>query len=233
MDLNAACVSRTLLEMLMQVKRAKMPKEPGMTDAIETEDGLRTIYDAPTDRAKRKCLSALDIHCRTFISLSPFLCIGTSGASGGDVSPRGDAPGFVQVIDDRTLLIPDRPGNNRLDSMSNVLGNPKVGLLFMIPGVDETLRVNGRARIVRDSASLAPMTVNGKMPKSGLLVEIDEAFLHCGKALIRSKLWKDDYRVERSRLPPLGAMVNEQIGKPVSNEEADRYIENAYKTTLY
>jgi uncharacterized protein len=204
-----------------------------MTDMIETMDGLRAVYSEPTERGKQKCLPALDVHCRNFIALSPFICIGTSGSSGADVSPRGDAPGFVQVIDDRTLLIPDRPGNNRLDSMSNVLSNPRVGLLFMIPGIDETLRVNGRARIVRDDASLTLMAVNGKTPKSGLLVEIDEAFLHCGKALIRSRLWKEDYRVERSRLPSLGTMVNEQIGKPISNEEADRYVENAYKTTLY
>ena len=204
-----------------------------MPDAVETEDSLRGIYAAPTERARRKCLSALDSHCRNFIALSPFVCVGTSGQSGADVSPRGDAPGFVQIIDDRTLLIPDRPGNNRLDTMSNILSNSGIGLLFMIPGIDETLRVNGRARIVQDGATLAPLAVNGKTPKSGLLVEIDEVFLHCGKALIRSRLWKEDYRVERSRLPSLGTMVNEQIGKPMSNEEADRYVENAYKTTLY
>lgn len=204
-----------------------------MTDVVETNDGLRAIYSAPTERAQRKCLPALDVHCCNFIALSPLVCIGTSGPAGADISPRGDAPGFVQVVDDRTLLIPDRPGNNRLDTLSNVLTNPRVGLLFMIPGVDETLRVNGRARIVQDGAMLEPMAVNGKPPKSGLLVEIDEAFLHCGKALIRSRLWKDDYKVERSRLPSLGTMVNEQIGKPISNEEADRYIENTYKTTLY
>jgi PPOX class probable FMN-dependent enzyme len=204
-----------------------------MTETVETEEALRAVYDVPTDRARRKCLTALDGYCRTFIELSPFLCIGTSGSSGADVSPRGDAPGFVHIVDDRTLLIPDRPGNNRLDTMANVLANPRVGLLFMVPGIDETLRVNGRARIVRDDAALAPLAVNGKAPKSGLMVEIDEAFLHCGKALMRSRLWKEDYRVERSRLPSLGTMVNEQIGKPIPNEDADRYVENAYKTTLY
>ena len=131
-----------------------------------------------------KQLPALDPWCRKFISLSPFLVLGTVG----DVSPKGDAPGFVQVIDDKTLLLPDRKGNNRLDSLGNLLENPAVGIIFMIPGVNETLRVNGTAEITVDPALLEPLAVRGQVPKTGLLIHIEEANLHCAKALIRSDL---------------------------------------------
>ncbi|HYM29972.1 MAG TPA: pyridoxamine 5'-phosphate oxidase family protein [Candidatus Cybelea sp.] len=212
-------------------------------DPLETLTGtteLRGIYDEPTDRAKRKTLRRLDVHCRRFIALSPFLCLGTSSAAGSDVSPRGDAPGFVQVLDDTTLAIPDRPGNNRLDSLSNVLENPAVGLLFLVPGVDEILRVNGTARVVTDGELLARCEVNGKRPASALVVEVREAFLHCGKAAIRSRLWKDDYKVARGTLPSLGRMVTEQIDGGLSAEEleakvkvADERIDDAYANRLY
>jgi uncharacterized protein len=200
---------------------------------IDDEIGLRTIYPEPTPRARQKCLPALDRHCRNFIALSPFLCLGTASEAGTDVSPRGDAPGFVQVLDDRTLLIPDRPGNNRLDSLGNLVANPRVGLLFMIPGVDETLRVNGIATVTSDEGLLARCAVGGKMPKSGILVEIREAYLHCGKALIRARLWHEDYKVERRRLPTLGQMVSDQVQDGASAAEADARIEYAYKNTLY
>ena len=138
----------------------------------------------------KKCIPSLDRHCREFIERSPFLCIGTSGAGGrADVSPRGDPPGFVQVLDDNTLFIPDRPGNNRLDTMTNIIENPNVGLLFLVPGFDDTLRVNGRATIVRDEALAQAAVVNGKEPKVGIRVEVEEAFLHCAKAFKRSRLW--------------------------------------------
>jgi PPOX class probable FMN-dependent enzyme len=206
--------------------------ETPQSGVAETED-LRAIYPEPTPRARRKCLPALDRHCRNFIALSPFLCLGTASESGADVSPRGDTPGFVQVLDDNTLLIPDRPGNNRLDSLSNVLANGHVGLLFMIPGVDETLRVNGVASITTDEHLLARSAVNGKKPKSALLVDVREAYLHCGKALIRARLWHEDAKVERRRLPTLGQMINEQVQDGTTAADADARIEYAYKNTLY
>ena len=210
-----------------------MDREETPPDTVADETGLRAIYAEPTTRARRKRLPQLDKHCRNFIALSPFLCLGTATETGTDVSPRGDAPGFVQVLDDTTLLIPDRPGNNRLDSLSNLLANPHVGLLFMIPGVDETLRVNGIATIVTDRSLLAQCSVNGKMPKSGLLVEVREVYLHCGKALIRARLWHDDYKIERSRLPTLGQMINDQVQDGASATESDARIDYAYKSTLY
>ena len=206
-----------------------MDEEAIVADAAD----LRRIYPEPTPRVLRKCLPALDVHCRNFIALSPFLCLGTASEAGVDVSPRGDAPGFVQVLDDKTLLIPDRPGNNRLDSLGNVAANPDVGLLFMIPGVDETLRVNGSARIVTDEDLLARCAVAGKRPRSALLVEVREAYLHCGKAMIRSRLWHDDHKVERSRLPSLGRIITEQIQDGSSVAEAEARTEYGYKHNLY
>ncbi len=199
-----------------------------VTDA----EGLRRCYPPPTANVRRKSLAALDPHCRRFIALSPFLCLGSSGPDGADVSPRGDAPGFVQVLDDRTLLIPDRPGNNRLDSLSNLVANPQVGLIFMIPGVNDTLRVNGLARITTDPALLARAAINGKQPASALLVEVREAFLHCAKALMRSRLWQDDYRVDRATLPTLGKMYADQL-KGFTAEQADAAINRDYETRLY
>ena len=203
-------------------------------DTVTAEDTLREIYPAVSKLAEQKALPRLEKHCRNFIAHSPFLCLSTADAAGkADVSPRGDAPGFVQVLDDKTLLIPDRRGNNRLDSMSNIIANPNVGLIFLVPGVGETLRINGKARIVRDEAMLASMAVNGKAPTSAILVEVDEAFLHCAKAIIRSKLWDEDHKLERGSFPSLGRMISEQIetGQPV--EVAEAAIEDAYKNKLY
>src|SRR4029077_8078289 len=158
--------------------------EPSVENRIEDTASLRSCYPEPSELARRKNLARLDKHCRNFIALSPFLCLGTASDAGTDVSPRGDAPGFVRVLDDTTLLIPDRPGNNRLDSLGNLLANPNVGLLFLIPGIEETLRVNGSAEITTDARLLADAEVNGKRPKSALIVHVREAFLHCGKAVI-------------------------------------------------
>src|SRR5262245_14403058 len=169
---------------------------------IEDVTGLRGCYALPSERAARKTLPALVRHMQRFIALSPFLCLGTSSKHGADVTPRGGPPGFVHVLDERTLLIPDWPGNNRIDSLTNILGNPSVGALFLVPGMDETLRVNGLAEISTDPVLLDGWDVNGKHPKSVLRVSVREAFLHCGKALIRSRLWKDDYKIDRSEMPP-------------------------------
>jgi PPOX class probable FMN-dependent enzyme len=177
-------------------------------DCIESEQELRALHAPPSDLVKKKCVDRLDRHCRDFIALSPFLVLGTANAEGkADVSPRGDPPGFVKVLDDRTLLIPDRPGNNLLDSLSNILANPEVGLLFVIPGFDETLRVNGRADVVRDPAFLTPLGVDGKTPKVAIRVAVREAYLHCAKSFRRARMWDPAARVPRSTLPSLGKMV--------------------------
>lgn len=203
-------------------------------ETVEAEDALREMYPPVSKLAVKKALPGLEKHCRNFIAHSPFLCLSTADETGkADVSPRGDAPGFVQVVDDNTLLIPDRRGNNRLDSMSNIIANPNVGLIFLIPGVGETLRINGKARIVRDQAVLDGMAVNGKAPTSAILVEVEEAFLHCAKAIIRSKLWDDDFKLERRQFPTLGQMITDQVETETTAEEADAAIETAYKTNLY
>ena len=194
---------------------------------------LRALVGEVHLLAERKVLDRLDRFCRDFIALSPFLVLASSDSEGrADASPRGDGPGFVQVLDEKTLLIPDRRGNNRVDSFGNVLSSPGVGLVFFVPGINETLRVNGRARMTRDEALLEPMAVQEKTPKLGLLVEVDEAYFHCGKALIRSKLWAQDAQVERGSFPTLGRIVAEQT-RVVDAAEADANLEEAYRTRLY
>jgi len=200
---------------------------------LANSEELRACYAPPIERARLKTLHRLDKHCRRFIALSPFLCLGTSTSEGSDVSPRGDQPGFVHVLDDTTLAIPDWPGNNRLDSFTNILSNPQVGILFLIPGVDETLRVNGTAEIKVDPELLARWEVQCKRPKSVLVVSVREAYLHCGKALIRSRLWKDDFKVERPVLPPYGHMLKDQIEIAETAEEIQTSIAKGYKEKLY
>src|SRR5580704_17776751 len=159
---------------------------------VDDEAGLRGLYQQPMALAVLKQLDRLDAHCRNFLAHSPFAVIGsTRPGRGTDVSPRGDAPGFARVLDDYTIAIPDRPGNNRLDTMSNIVADAEVGLLFFIPGIDETLRINGTARLSYDPQLLAAGAVNGREPRMIVLVSVREAFLHCGKALKRSRLWHD------------------------------------------
>ena len=206
-----------------------------MTDhIIETVEELRSSYGEPSERAARKSLDRLDRHCRRFIELSPFVVLASSGVDGrADCSPRGDAAGFVAVLDDRTVLLPDRRGNNRADSLSNVLENPYVGLLFLIPGVDETLRLNGRAALTTDPALLDPLAVNGRAPRSGLVVEVEEVFLQCTKALVRARLWADESRVDRkAALPSFGQMLADHIGLP-DGEAIDRELRAKIRETLY
>jgi uncharacterized protein len=198
-----------------------------------SREDLRHTYGEPIERARLKVLPRLDTHCRKFISLSPFVCIGTSSENGADVSPRGDRPGFVSVLDDATLALPDWPGNNRIDSLINVKANPRVGMLFLIPGVDETLRVNGTAVVSTDSEILARWEANGKRPRSALLITVEEAFLHCGKALIRARLWHDDYKIDRSELPTYGAMLKDQIEISDSAEQIEASVAEGYRDRLY
>ncbi|HVC53299.1 MAG TPA: pyridoxamine 5'-phosphate oxidase family protein [Stellaceae bacterium] len=204
-----------------------------MVDIIENFSELRSRYGEPMERAVKKQLPRLEKHSRAFIALSPLLVMATCDPEGRcDASPKGDAPGFVRVLDDETLLIPDRLGNNRVDSIGNLLKSPGIGLIFFVPGLRETLRVNGRARVTTDPALLDPCAVQGKVPRSGILVTAEEVYFHCGKALIRSDLWNPDKRVAQADFPPLGRIIAEQIGSG-NVEEAERATAESYRTRLY
>ena len=180
---------------------------------IRSVGALRSLYREPSERAVRKQLDHLDPHCRRFIGLAPFLVIASADADGrADASPRGGDPGFVKVLDERTVLIPDSPGNNRLDSLQNLIDRPGVGLLFMIPGVDETLRINGRAGLRTDAALIDLCASERRRPPLVIAVEVKEAYLHCAKALMRAKLWDSGAKQDRSVLPSMGQMLKDQIG---------------------
>ncbi len=202
-----------------------------MTD-IRSVDALRSLYRDPSERAVRKQLDRLDAHCRRFVSLSPFLVIASTDADGRvDASPRGGAPGFVKVFDDRTVLIPDSPGNNRLDSLQNLISRPGVGLLFMVPGVDETLRINGRATLRTDGALIDLCANERRRPPLVIAVEVNEAYLHCAKALMRSKLWDAGARLDRGVLPSMGQMLKDQIGSP-GEPESNEAMRARYQKDL-
>lgn len=203
-----------------------------------TETELRHKMGFASGLAVQKARPALDKHSRTFISMSPFLVLSTSGADGkADVSPRGDPPGFVHIIDDTSFLIPDRPGNNRLDTMVNIAQNPNVACLFFIPGFEDTLRVAGKASVTDDENLLRHCMVNGKQPTVGVVVKVEEAFIHCAKALKRSRLWHDDYKQDRSQMPSIARIVLEQVEGDAVDEavvsEADVSVEQNYKNEMY
>ena len=180
---------------------------------IQSPDALRPLYPTPTDRALRKSIDHLDAHCREFLALSPFVVLATSGADGRhDASPRGGAPGFVRIVDAHTLWLPDAPGNNRLDSLANVAEVGRVGMLVLVPGIDETLRVNGTARVRADDEALATFADERRPPRVVLEITVEEAYLHCAKALMRSQLWNPDVRQERSALPPTRTILSDHTG---------------------
>ncbi|OZG69906.1 phosphohydrolase [Hahella sp. CCB-MM4] len=195
---------------------------------IDSEEKLRELYGFPKGRAKDKQIPKLEKHSTKFISLSPFVLVSTYGKDGKvDCSPRGGKPGFVELIGNDSLLIPDSKGNNRLDSHVNILETEKIGCLFMIPGVDETLRVNGEAKISILPDHLSRFQSWSNPPKSCIEVKIEEVFLHCAKAFMRSRLWHSDSKIERSILPTMGRMINDQLlidGEPESQEQMiERY----------
>ena len=201
---------------------------------ITTESQLREVYARPVSKlAAQKQLSALERHSRDFIARSPFLMLATRGADGLiDISPKGDQPGFVGVDGDKTILIPDRPGNNRLDNLTNLLADPAIGVIFLIPGVGDTLRVQGRAEIRTDADLLERFAVNGKPPLTVIRVDIAEVYLHCPKAFMRSGLWNPETQTDRRELPSLGQMIHDQIGlKEVAKSQAE--LEAGFKKTLY
>jgi len=199
---------------------------------LDTEAALRDCYDMPNQTVQRKIIPRLDKHARAFIALSPFVALSTSGPDGADCSPRGDAPGFVHVENDSTLLLPDRRGNNLIDSLRNVVQHPHVGLLFLVPGINETLRVNGTAKVIVDPDRLAPMTAQGKAPSSALEISVREVFFHCAKAMMRSDLWNPDKHVPRSSFPSLGRVIADQVAG-VDVDVVEATIAEGYKTRLY
>ena len=200
---------------------------------ITSLEELRTLYKPPMERAVLKELTYLDRHHKRFIELSPFLALSSTGANGrGDVSPRGEHAGFVHALDDHRLAIPDRPGNNRLDTISNIVANPSVGLMFMIPGVNEILRVNGEAELRDDADLKARFVVNERPPKLVILVNVKEAYLHCPKALMRSALWEEKTKVARTVLPSLNEMIADQTGSTAPVEPQEAALAR-YKSQLY
>lgn len=205
---------------------------------INDEATLRGLYAPVHDLAVKKERQTLGPNAQAFIRRSPFLCIGTQGKGGkADVSPRGDAAGFVRILDDKTVAIPDRPGNNRLDTLDNIVANPSVGLLFIIPGFDETLRLNGRASLTTQPELLEGMAVDGRLPKLAIVVEVDEVFLHCAKAFRRSRLWDPACQQDRQEMPSLMQMIlDDTTGAPSDPEVMARMDENlevAYRQTMY
>jgi uncharacterized protein len=196
---------------------------------IRDEADLRETIGHPSDVVVSKITDHLNPLTRQFIEASPFMCIATSSPDGRcDVSPRGDPAGFVRILDERRLLIPDRPGNRIADTLRNILVNPHVGLVFLIPGVGDSFRVNGRASIVEDGLLLAESAIDGKPPKLGILVEIEEAYTQCSKALIRSDLWNPDHHIERRELPSSGAILRAIREDDFDADQYDREREQRY-----
>lgn len=206
--------------------------------AITDEEALRSLYPEVHTLAAVKCLDALDDHAQAFIRRSPFLCLGTQNSDGkADVSPRGDPAGFVRILDRHTLAVPDRPGNNRLDSLVNILANPSVGLLFIVPGFDDTLRVNGQATLVKDPDILKSMTVKDRVPGLAIVVKVNEVFMHCAKAFRRSRLWDPEHFQDRGDMPSLARIILDQTtGAPRDDGEMrkiDDDLEEEYRKSLY
>lgn len=203
-------------------------------DFISTHDALRAHYKPASETSLRKELRAFDQHCRNFIARSPFVLIGSSDGDGNaDVTPKGDKAGFVAVLDDVTLAIPDRPGNNRLDTLENIIANPAVGLLFLIPGMNETLRVNGEARITLDAALRERLAVDGKVPQSVIVVKARAVYMHCAKAFLRSDLWKPEGWRPRAEMPTLGEILKDQLALAETAAQTDRWLDDAYSKSMW
>ena len=197
-----------------------------------TPEKLREIYGPPSPHAAAKIISGFDEHCRRFIEHATFLVLATSDGVNLDVSPKGDPAGFVRIESARTLLIPDRPGNNRIDGLLNILAHPRVAIFFMIPSVTETLRVNGRAEISDDPALCDGFKVNGRSPKTVLRVVADEIFVHCGKAPLRAGLWRAETWPEARPIPSMYQMVQDHADMAVSSTEQS-HVDRRYRETLY
>lgn len=208
------------------------PPSPALLDAEAARALVEQTYPQPSQVVIAKDIGHIDEHLKRFIETSPFYCMATADIAGNqDVTPRGDPPGTFKVLGPKTLALPDRPGNNRLDALRNLVENPHIGLLFIIPGVEETVRINGTARLSVDADLLASMAVEGNLPRSAIVVHVTEAFLHCAKAFKRSKLWDPTAQVPRASLPTLGAMLADHVKMtPEQKQYADERIELSYRT---
>jgi uncharacterized protein len=200
---------------------------------ITTLEALEALYDKPYGPSIVKEVDHINAHYRKFIEAAPFFALATGGPEGLDCSPRGDAPGFVRVADEKTLLIPDRRGNNRIDSLRNIVSDPRVALLFLIPGVGETIRVIGRASISADPALTGTFIIDGKAPRTVIVVAVERAFYQCTKAIVRSKLWDPARHVDRKSLPSAGTILAEISGGKIGGPEHDRGQPQRIKETLY
>ena len=200
---------------------------------IESVAQLRTLYKQPADLVIRKELSILDKHCRLFIEKSPFAVVATSGTDGRhDASPRGGTPGFTRILNETTLLIPDRPGNNRLDTLTNIVETGRIALIYFVPGINEELRVNGRAHVSVDESLREMCLEKGKAPTSVIVIELEEAYLHCAKALLRAELWSAETHVDRTSFPSLSQMLNDQLNLNEALESREE-MEERYREKLY
>lgn len=200
---------------------------------ITSLEQLQTLYGEKMPASVVKELDRLNDSYRKLIEASPFVAIATSGPEGLDCSPKGDPKGFVRILDDKTLAIPDRPGNNRTDGFRNILRDPRIALLFLIPGVGETLRVNGRASITTDPELMQSFAINGKLPRCITIVHIDSVYFHCSKAIVRSKLWDAETKIDRKSLPSTGTIVAEVSKGRLGGEEYDRAAPERIKAQLY
>ncbi|MFD1737519.1 pyridoxamine 5'-phosphate oxidase family protein [Bacillus salitolerans] len=202
---------------------------------ITSEAELREKLGQPSKVAGNKVIHELDQHCKTLINHSPFLVLSTSNMNGKcDASPRGDAPGFVYIVDEKHIIIPERPGNKRIDSISNILSNPHVGILFFIPGMEETLRINGRACIIQDQNWLTKMTANHKVPELGIVIEVEEIFMHCAKAFKRSHLWEPELWPDITKVPTAPEILAAHVKKEeMTKEVIQEHLKDSYKNRLY
>lgn len=211
-----------------------LPRSPILLDDSDAR-ALVGSYAAVAKGAALKDIGRIDVHMGRFIGLSPLCLVATADADGKqDVTPRGDPPGSFKVLDEHTIALADRPGNNRLDTLRNLLENPEIALIFLLPGVDETVRVAGTARLSVDKALLESMAVEGKLPRCAIVVSVRQAYLHCAKALIRSKLWSGEHAVAKGSFPSISRMIGDQLGLDESvKKEAEARVVQAYKDTLW
>lgn len=204
-----------------------------MTDRIETIEQLVDLYGAPVQRALDKEINHISEHYRAFIEKAPFVVIATSGSGGLDCSPRGDPPGFVRVVDSHTVLIPDRRGNNRLDTLRNIVEDGRISLLFLIPGIGETMRINGRAHLTTDKAICDSFAIQGKSPNSVIVTKVESIYFQCQKALARSRLWQADAQIERTELPSTGEMLAALSSEDFDAQAYDDGYPEHMKKTIY
>ena len=200
---------------------------------IASEEELEVLYGTPGQTALVKEIDYISAHYREFIRASPFIILATSGPEGLDCSPRGDPPGFVRILDDKTLALPDRRGNRRLDSLRNIVRDPRVALIFLIPGIGETLRVNGQALLVSDEDFCTDFAMNGKVPQSVILVSVERTYFQCKKALARSGLWTQEAQVPRDALPSAGDILESLMKEPFDGGAYDRDYPERMARTIY